>query len=188
MNKKKFFSKIKITLLLPLMLLSSCSRLKYMFKSDKEVASDEIQEVITSIENKDKEKLSSLFSVNTVKAVPELDSQMDSLFDYYKGNKTEFTIVNGSSEKNDDEGYYKILMISSDITTTSDKFRLTFDYYLTDTIDSNNEGIKFMYIIRFDDDPNSHYVETNGKVTCYTYWGDGNDTLGINIGKVYEKY
>ena len=107
---------------------------------------------------------------------------MEKLFEYYKGNKISYTIANGSEGGSDGKGgQTKTLWVSTDITTTEDIFRVSFDIR---TLDSKNLGFLFLYIIRFDDDPRSSAM-FNGEKICYTYWGDGLNTPGINIGKPF---
>ena len=171
-----------------ILLISSCRRLKYVFKSDKELASNKIEEVMSTIENKDKEKLTSLFSKNTVEDVITLDSKMDELFTYYKGNKESFSTGLSSEEGTEKNGdYFKLVSISSDIKTTLDTFRLFILWSQVDERNIDDEGIQSLYILRFGDDPYSHYIDESGEEHCLSYWGDGKRTPGINIGKIYEE-
>ena len=181
-------SRIKkfIYLLLFCLNLSSCSKLLNLdLRTEKEYLSDTIQEFVTYTENKDKDKLKGLFSQNSISQVEDFDKQMDDLLEYYKGNKISYTLVYGAEGDSDGKGgQTKTLMASTDITTNEDVFRVAFFVRTLDTLDSKNLGFLFLYIIRFDDDPDSSVI-INGREHCFTYWGDGLNTPGINIGKPF---
>lgn len=177
-------SNFKFILFLPFCFsLTSCMDLR----TNKEFASDMIQEFVSCVEAKDKNTLRGLFSENSLSKVTNFDQQMDDLFNYYKGNKTSYKVEIGSTEDSDGNGgNFKTIWVSSDITTSEDIFRVAFDVKTVDTLDPKNKGFQFLYIIRFADDPRSSVIE-DGEEWCYTYWGDGYNTPGINIGKLFDE-
>ena len=169
---------IFVTLLLLLMLCACIGKENQMFTKkfgkDQEYANEQLNLLLDAIENEDKESVKSLFSKNTTSNIQNFEASIDCLFEYFKGTAPAWNdqcpqVVDGENE----EGNKKIIVTSSyDIKTSEDSYRISFKACRMDTANPNDVGIWSLYIISLKDDINSQH----------TYWGDGMNTPGINIG------
>ena len=141
---------------------------------DQEYTNYLLNSLLNAMENKDKDKIISLFSKNIISNLQNIESDVDSLLEYFIGkpgiwDKQSPQIVDGSYE----EDNKKIVICSSyDITTDESAYRIFIKACRVDSEKPDNVGIWSLYIISLEDDTDPKFV----------YWGDGNDTIGINIG------
>ena len=143
------------------------------FYNDNELVNSKLEELLTAIQNKDREKIKSLFAKNILSKVEDFETSMKKLFDYYEGDYvsyddcggplTDEAIVNGDK--------VKIIKPSYEIETSKRSYRMTFELRTDDTKDSNNIGLWSIDIIKTEDDVD----------LTYAYWGDLKYTPGINI-------
>ena len=170
----------KTLLLLPIigivLVLTSCSlRRNFLMKDDSSVANNKFSELIDAIQTQDINTLKSLFSKNTLKEAENLDESIRHLFDYLQGELVSYNNWGGPGVKAEMEygDYQEVYDATYDFETAQDKYRLWMEIITVDTTDADNVGIRSLYIIRFEDDTDQNCA----------YWGDGEHTPGINIGK-----
>ncbi len=105
--KKRFFT--IISLLLLTVHLTSCSRtalLDYTTNRDDKQYREMVDKVFKALDNENKKELKKLFAKSVIKSDPEIDSQINALFEYYKGPKESDEGV-GSTQSNEDIEYGK---------------------------------------------------------------------------------
>lgn len=86
---KKRFPAILYLLLLTVC-LTSCSRtalLEYTTSRDEKQYREMVDKVFIALDNENKEELKQLFAKSVIKTDPDIDSQINALFEYYKGPK-----------------------------------------------------------------------------------------------------
>lgn len=144
------------------------------YKADeKEVANAKLEELLTAMQNKDKEKLRSLFAKNALSIVDDFDASMNDLFDYYEGEYVSYDDWGGPlTEEEAIDTWIKTIKPTYDIKTSKRSYRMTFDLRTVDTGDSDNIGLWSIDIIKTEDDVD---------LTC-AYMGNLKYTPGINIG------
>lgn len=119
-----------------------------------------------------------MFAPNIIADIDNFDQSIIELMTYYNGNYESYVSKGLGSEYDRHDGVEKKwLNMGYDITTTEDVYRIAIIWHIQDTSNAGNIGIWSLYIIRFDDDPNSNY----------TYAGDGLWTNGIHMGITYPK-
>lgn len=175
----------KIRRLLPLitlmLLLTSCSmgdsnmRKMFFARNDKQIANEQLEALLEAIQSKNAQAVKELFSDNAWAESGNMEKSILVLFDYFQGELVSYKSWAGPSvhaTKNHGE-YWKSYDCTYDFETTQDKYRLAMEIITVDTADTDNVGIQSLYIIRFEDDTRPNFA----------YWGDGEHTPGINIGK-----
>ena len=175
----------KIRRLFPLitlmLLLTSCSmgdsnmRKMFFARNDKQIANEQLEALLEAIQSKNAQAVKELFSDNAWAESGNMEKSILVLFDYFQGELVSYKSWAGPSvhaTKNHGE-YWKSYDCTYDFETTQDKYRLAMEIITVDTTDADNVGIQSLYIIRFEDDTRPNFA----------YWGDGEHTPGINIGK-----
>ena len=175
----------KIRRLFPLitlmLLLTSCSmgdsnmRKMFFARNDKQIANEQLEALLEAIQSKNAQAVKELFSDNAWAESGNMEKSILVLFDYFQGELVSYKSWAGPSvhaTKNHGE-YWKSYDCTYDFETTQDKYRLAMEIITVDTADTDNVGIQSLYIIRFEDDTRPNFA----------YWGDGEHTPGINIGK-----
>ena len=175
----------KIRRLLPLitlmLLLTSCSmgdsnmRKMFFARNNKQIANEQLEALLEAIQSKNAQAVKELFSDNAWAESGNMEKSILVLFDYFQGELVSYKSWAGPSvhaTKNHGE-YWKSYDCTYDFETTQDKYRLAMEIITVDTTDADNIGIRSLYIIRFEDDTRPNFA----------YWGDGEHTPGINIGK-----
>jgi hypothetical protein len=174
---KKFFSIILIIVIsLTAMLLPACSG--FFIDSDNDIATVNMKKLILQMQNQNREGIKALFAPNAIADIDDFDKSIDELLSYYNGDYV--SGVGGYPDVYDSKDGNKIikrLNISEDVTTTECTYRFAVEWYVKYTTDKNNVGIWNFYIIKYEDDPYQDYY----------YWGDGYNTAGINIGKIFDE-
>ena len=179
--------KIAIVLICMCMLLTSCSSREKViysnldffdaiFRSDDYVCRTVLDDIICSIETKDKERLLSLFSEKSKADCPELDEQVEILFNYLSGQLISLGkfigLPNTFSTYTEGELVKESHIPTYDINTTDGSYRLTFEYVEIDSNDMGNEGLVSLYVIRAEDDED----------TTSAYRMSGEYIPGIHVG------
>lgn len=143
------------------------------FYNDNELVNSKLEELLTAIQNKDQEKLRSLFAENVLSKVEDFDTSMKNLFNYYEGDYISYDDCGGplTDEAIEDGDKVKIIKPSYEIKTSKRSYRMTFEFRAVDTKDSNNIGLWSIDIIKTEDDVD---------LTC-AYMGNNKYTPGINI-------
>ena len=175
----------KIRRLFPLitlmLLLTSCSmgdsnmRKMFFARNDKQIANEQLEALLEAIQSKNAQAVKELFSDNAWAESGNMEKSILVLFDYFQGELVSYKSWAGPSvhaTKNHGE-YWKSYDCTYDFETSKDKYRLAMEIITVDTTDADNIGIRSLYIIRFEDDTDQNCA----------YWGDGEHTPGINIGK-----
>lgn len=177
MHKKtnKIITKIFLSMFwfISVSLLYGCS-----YDSDNDIAVKNLEKLLIAIENEDHDGIKTLFAPNIIADIDNFDQSIIELMAYYNGNYESYGSKGLGSEYDRHDGVEKKwLNMGYDITTTEDVYRIAIIWHIQDTSNAGNIGIWSLYIIRFDDDPNSNY----------TYAGDGLWTNGIHMGIMYPK-
>ena len=150
--------RLKLVLLLSMLFLSSCSiggsRTSMLNKSsDKENAQRQLEKVLEAIQNRDKDALEALFSVNALNESDEFDSNMDNLFEFFEGEVESFERTSGPSVFESIHYGSKIKKVSSKYHVTTDKqeyFFLLHDFPV-DTDHPDNVGLYLLLVVKAED-------------------------------------
>ena len=150
-------------------------RKMFFARNDKQIANEQLEALLEAIQSKNAQAVKELFSDNAWAESENMEKSILVLFDYFQGELVSYKSWAGPSvhaTKNHGE-YWKSYDCTYDFETTQDKYRLAMEIITVDTADTDNVGIQSLYIIRFEDDTRPNFA----------YWGDGEHTPGINIGK-----
>lgn len=130
-----------------------------------------LQELIQALEQKDAQTIKSLFSANTVSAVPELDAQITRLCDFYTGSVTETVDKGLYAQLSKEIGCRsEVIQASYDLTTTEGAYRIAFQFCTIDTENPGEEGLHSLYMIRAEDSDMD-----------FSYWGGHQWMPGVVI-------
>ena len=181
---RKMKLNLAVFVLMISLLLTSCSmgRLNmfdYIVHEYNKYNGGVITQLLSAINDGDKETVRDMFAANAIKEDPEFDDKIDQLFDFVEGTLVSYDDWAGPGESGEfNSGYeQRSLQYTYDVVTSKQNYRFAIKEYTVDTSDKNNIGIYSLYVIKFEDDP---YPE-------YAYWGDGNWTPGINFNCNYEE-
>ena len=150
-------------------------RKMFFARNNNQIANEQLEALLEAIQSKNAQAVKALFSDNAWAESGNMEKSILALFDYFQGVLVSFKSWAGPSvhaTKNHGE-YWKSYDCTYDFETTQDKYRLAMEIITVDTADTDNVGIQSLYIIRFEDDTRPNFA----------YWGDGEHTPGINIGK-----
>ena len=144
-------------------------------KEPWEIAHDKAEELLQAMENRDKEKVYSLFAPGVISETVDFDAKIEELFDYYQGKSTVME-DNGESAAGvfrEEKKYWEVKR-SYDIQTSEQNYRLAIKYTHPVSKDYNLDyaGIESLYIIRAEEDIDLRF----------TYWGRDGMLSGIHIG------
>ncbi len=140
--------------------------------NDQKVANNNFEQLLQSIQSKDKALLSSLFSSSGKNNC--FSQSADELCNYFVGDVLSYNDWGGPYVQTDyEQGNVKEVMESTyDVKTTECDYRFAIRYIVRNNIYSESVGIESLYVIKREDDT----------LLKYAYWGDGKFTPGINIG------
>lgn len=150
-------------------------RKMFFARNNNQIANEQLEALLEAIQSKNAQAVKELFSDNAWAESGNMEKSILVLFDYFQGELVSYKNWAGPSvhaTKNHGE-YWKSYDCTYDFETTQDKYRLAMEIITVDTADADNIGIRSLYIIRFEDDTRPNFA----------YWGDGEHTPGINIGK-----
>ena len=143
----------------------------FIYDNSRQIAKKQIESVLDAIQNKDKEKLTSLFSKNILGELQSYDESVDALFDYFNGSVESFDddfslLVEGFEE----DGFFGKFMISKfDVKTDVCDYYFAMRYVTEGN--ENDVGITSLSIIKASEYDDSEYI----------YSGDSKYTPGIHI-------
>lgn len=134
-----------------------------------------LEEILKAIEEKNETALIDLFAPNSIKSLENFNESINSLFDYYEGNKISYKQMDAvvkespSYAPNDEQ-----IDVTFDIKTDKQSYRIAFRTieFIGNKHTKDNYGIRSLYIIKAEDDTD----------LSVPYWGDGQFTPGIHIG------
>ena len=176
MKKISSIISIALVLLFTSVGMAACIPTGFFVDSDEDDALHKLETFLDRLQNEDKEGIKELFAPNAIVGLTDFGESLDALLEYFGGEIKSYTKNGLITDRDKDSGIERKWYVkSSDVTTTTDVFRMAFYWCAKDTGDKGNVGITSFYILRFKDDPNPKY----------SYGGDGLRTPGINIGKVY---
>lgn len=133
---------------------------KYAEYSEGTVMSREkFNNLLTAVENKDKDTLGSYFSKNAVEKTPDFDNEIEKLLNLYKGTHKPFNKYTGGDsvyEMNDLGTEYKYLDSNFYLETEEGKnFYFKISEYLINEEDENNVGITCLKVYNQTSDVNA---------------------------------
>ena len=163
-------------MLIMVLLIVSCYNNSYIKFGDydKNIANQEFEKVLNALVKENAEMLKLLFSQETLNTEKEFDNSVEQLFNYFDGEIKSYEDWGGPyvSTVKDDGDVIQIMKSTYDLKTSTCDYRICITYVYKDSTNTNNIGIKSLYIIKAEDDLNLQYA----------YWGDGIDAPGIHIG------
>lgn len=147
---------------------------KRKFRSNEEIANDQMEMFLKALESCDTEQLVSLFSANALLETKNIQESVDMLYSYYQGNYRSYNNWSATSSSTRREGsrIVKEIRGTYDVTTNVGIYRFAFLYIDTDSAVPDNIGLSSVYVIKMDDDIDQQRA----------YRGDGLYTPGIHIG------
>ena len=176
MKKISSIISIALVLLFTSVGMAACIPTGFFVDSDEDDALHKLETFLDRLQNEDKEGIKELFAPNAIVGLTDFGESLDALLEYFGGEIKSYTKNGLITDRDKDSGIERKWYVkSSDVTTTTDVFRMAFYWCAKDTGDKGNVGITSFYILKFNDDPHP----------TYSYGGDGLRTPGINIGKVY---
>ena len=154
---------MKIKRIIPLMSifigisLTSCTRM-FIYDDESQFALANTKVIIMCLEYGKKDLLKRLFAPNIIKRVDDIDEQIDSLFDYWKGEDASVLILkphyeNPIKEKNNGVVIYSVAIIYY-IETSEMNYRISILWCRRDDTDQNNEGIWCLLLDSLDNGEN----------------------------------
>lgn len=142
-----------LLVLTSLLLISSCNGVRVSDKegeisvSEEKSADDRIEQIISAINDKDKEALKSLFSKKALDETDDFDSGMDSLFDFIQGDIKSWESDGWSSSESAEYGKSSLMIRSSFIIKTDKEEYVFFIVdYSVDTMNPDNEGLYMLQV------------------------------------------
>ena len=120
--------------------------------SETENADARIEQIVSAINEKDREALGSLFSEKALREADGFDDKIDYLYDFFQDNIDSWERNDLSSDESIRNGK-KSLMIrfAFDLHTNNDVYRFFIIDYSKDTIDPENQGVYMLELIAFTD-------------------------------------
>ena len=138
---------------------------------DGEKAAEIIQAVLNAAQEKDTNKLTSLFAKSTLSKLVSFDKQCDDLFRYFTGEVASIDDWGGPFvETEKEDGFiFQVMESTFDVQTSEIKYRCAMKFITQGN--SEDIGVISLYVIKADD------TSLEG-----AYWGDGDFIPGIHIG------
>lgn len=149
---------LMLLVLVNLLLFNSCDKMGggsggRIIGSEEKQADARIEQIISAIKDKDRESLKSLFSKKALDEANDFESSFDNLFKLLQGNVDTWERDDWASEESIEDGK-KSLMIrfSFDVKTDKDTYHFFVIDYNTDTINTDNQGVYMLELIKFTDE------------------------------------
>jgi hypothetical protein len=173
---KKLFLKFT-ALILTIVIILSFSGCNLFYDDVSSKSKQYMKSLISKLESEDVEGVKALFAPNKIADIPDFDETVQALIDYYNGSFVSMTGTAGEGSSLDktsgiDRKWYDM---SYDVTTTTEVFRISTEWYIKAVENKEDVGIWSLSIIKYNDDPAKQK----------TYWGDGTSFYGIQIGKIH---
>ena len=144
-------------------ILTSCSfggRIVYV--GEEKAAKARIKEILSAIENKDKEAMKALFSKKALDEADDFDEGVEYLFDFFQGDLQSWEIDAWSSGESIERGKKSIMLRAWYIVTTDkEKYMFFVIDYIKDTMNPDNAGLYTLRVIKAEDEE-----------TEFGYWQD----------------
>ena len=129
------------------------------YSEDSVLSREKFNNLLTAVENKDKDTLGSYFSKNAVEKTPDFDNEVEKLLNLYKGTHKPFNRYTGGGsvyEMNDWGTEYKYLDSNFYLETEEGKnFYFKISEYLINEEDENNVGITCLKVYNQTSDVNA---------------------------------
>lgn len=154
MNKKGV---VLLLVLVSVLLFSSCSleevRREMLNRSSEDKKADtRMEQIISAIKEKDKDALKLLFSPKALDEANDIDSEVDYLFDFLKGDIDSWERFTWGSDESMGGGK-KSEKLRSWYTVNTDKEKYIFLIidFIVDTINPDNAGLYTLRVIKAED-------------------------------------
>ena len=147
---------ILLLLLVGLLLLNSCDEDNGgTAMNDEQRADARMEQLISAINEKDKEALKSLFSKKALNEASNFENDVDDLFGLFQVDIVtwERDGITGS-ESIEHKKKSSMLRFAINVNTDNEVYRFFVIDYNTDTINPDNEGV-YMLEVRLEDSPNT---------------------------------
>lgn len=137
--------------------LLSCSYSKSMLNAreselnasnDKEIADTRFHKIEEALENKDKEGLKKMFSPKALKEAKDIDSGIDYIMEFYKGEIKSKDIARQVSDNKHYGERTSELKVFCKVTTDKDAYIVFFIDQIVDTKNPDNVGLYMLQIIK----------------------------------------
>lgn len=129
----------------------------YLSGKQDEQADAMMKQIITAMDNQDADSLKALFSDYAIKTDPSLDTQIESLFDFYKGPNTSYEgksdYAEGEtsySDDNSDARGYWLLSGRYTLITASETYQVKIIFYSENRKDPTKVGLSYLEIVTQD--------------------------------------
>ena len=144
---------------------------RFTMSQDEPEPAQWLEQLIDAIETGNKEEACNVFSQTAIDAVPDLDAQIDELFNFWTGNLVSFEELVRSPQEAQYHGIHtKDEYVGYSIKTTDEQYSVMIKCCTVHTGDSSAVGIHAIHLIKTaDTEPNM------------VYWGDKNWFPGIDI-------
>lgn len=147
-----------------------------------------MEQIVSSIQNSDKETLRLLFSQNALEFCDDFDNEAAAFFDFVQGEIESWELKPSSSHEISEYGKKTVMVISIfKVTTGVDVYSLMMIDYPTDTINPDNEGVYMLEIVKESYDGEWKAVEERmrpGIAIVESRQGDGSFVSGKNHAPV----
>ncbi len=164
-------------LIIMLSFFSGCAdgSMRKLFLSETHVVDYYTEIFLNAVEAHDVDQIRALFAPNALTFDNDFDESIVELLSYYEGKHEPFGEGKGtqSSTEKSNGNLRKEIAGTYDVSTDKDDYRIAIKYVYIDTETPDNVGIWYVYIIKYEDDPNQEYA----------YRGDLKESPGINIGQ-----
>ena len=121
--------------------------------SEEQHADERMEQIMTAINNKDREALESLFSKEALDEADDFDNEIDYLFDFLEGNLVSWERDGWASSKSIEYGKKSVMIrFVINVNTDVDAYQIFVIDYSTDTINPDNEGVYMLEVKLTDSD------------------------------------
>lgn len=174
---KKTSIGLLIILLFVIIAVSLCGCI--LPKTNEEVAKDNLEQLISRLENNDHDGVKALFASSRISDIENFDKDIDELLDYFDGEFVSHDFSGPATIDDIDSGIRKKwFIIGADITTNEGRYFVSMYWCALDTADKNNVGIWSLYIFNYEDNPTNDF--------SFYPEGTWDDWSGITIVKEYK--
>lgn len=138
-----------IIILMGVLCMAGCSFKNDLFRNDFLMQNEKCEELVSILKAKDKVKLKSLFSLNSIEASPSIDNDIENLFNFVEGE-----YISHKNEMRSSDGYRSVyynesyLRVSADIyyVTSKYNYQIGLQTYFLKEKDVNEEGVRGIYV------------------------------------------
>lgn len=129
------------------LIISGCSSFDYSMSRNEEKFREMVDKIFTALDNDDKESLKSLFAINAIESNPDIDIQIDILFQLYTAPKEKDEGLYLSSSESNHYGVKKISLTNGNgfiVTAAGVKYHVSLYMQSRNDEDKNDEGIHML--------------------------------------------